>query len=495
MDITSESYSKVFVSEILRYDPSALIVLDKELNVLFVSERFCRDYQVAEQATVGRHIYDVFPDTSQEWRQLHQRALAGEVLGGEGRLHENDDGQVDWTQWECRPWHTQDGEIGGIVLYGEVQSGRKHVELALQQSELIFHTLFTAMTEIVVLHELVFDEQGQAVNYRITDCNSAFSRITGIERQAAVGRLATEVYGVEEPPFLDVYARVAMTGKSDQYETYYAPMGKYFMVSAVSHGLNQFATITTDATGMRQAQQAVQAKNKELEQIIYVASHDLRSPLVNIDGYARELQYAVEDLVSIAGRPLPEIEDALGHIRNSSKQMDRLLKGLLRLSRTGRGLLTIDFIEMNRLIKSVLDSMEFKLREAGVEVQVSELPPCMGDPVQVNQVFTNLIGNAVKYLDPERPGKISIRGETSQGRCRYCVEDNGIGIAPQHQQNIFEIFHRLDPGKTEGEGLGLTIVQQVLGRMDGQIGVESIPGEGSRFFVNLPHPNHTQRQW
>ena len=241
----------------------------------------------------------------------------------------------------------------------------------------------------------------------------------------------------------------------------------------------------------------LKTKNKELEQIIYVTSHDLRSPLVNIDGYSKELEYSIDDLrrefdkTQIPTETLAPIldhdmPDALRFIRSSASKMDTLLTGLLKLSRSGRAALTIDLIDMNDLISKVVEASEFQIKKASVELSISELPPCKGDAVQVNQVFSNLLGNALQYLDAERPGAIRISGRIENEHSVYCVEDNGIGIAQTHQNNIFEIFHRLNPAKGEGEGLGLTIVTQILSRLSGNIWVESIPNEGSRFFVALP---------
>jgi len=244
----------------------------------------------------------------------------------------------------------------------------------------------------------------------------------------------------------------------------------------------------------------IQAKNKELEQVVYAASHDLRSPLVNIDGYGKEMEYVIEELNkalasdyestealrTAALTPMQEMSAALRYIRGSATQMDALLTGLLKLSRTGRAELTIASLNMNELVAGVVAATIFQIKKAGVELHVAELPPCRGDAGQVNQVFANLLGNALKYLDPHRPGVIRISGVVEGERAVYSVEDNGIGIAPAHQEKIFELFHRLEPSKSKGEGLGLTIVRQVMGRLEGEVRVESKPGEGSRFFVALP---------
>jgi signal transduction histidine kinase len=167
--------------------------------------------------------------------------------------------------------------------------------------------------------------------------------------------------------------------------------------------------------------------------------------------------------------------------------MDALLKGLLKLSRLGRAALTIGPLNMNRLVTRVVSSFEFTAKQAGVALRVSDLPACMGDEVQLTQVFANLVDNALKFLDPARPGEIRISGAIEHGQACYCVEDNGIGIAPEDRENIFELFHRIDPSGPAGEGLGLTLVRQILGRLDGQIRVESRPGGGSRFHVTLPN--------
>jgi two-component system, chemotaxis family, sensor kinase Cph1 len=141
---------------------------------------------------------------------------------------------------------------------------------------------------------------------------------------------------------------------------------------------------------------------------------------------------------------------------------------------------------MNAMLASIAQTVEFQIKQARVTLQIQPLPNCQGDATQINQVFSNLIGNAIKYRSPKRPGLIEVSGQIEDGRCVYAVRDNGIGIAPEHQAKVFEIFHRLDPSASEGEGLGLTIAQKILECQEGRLWVKSTPGDGSTFFVSLP---------
>ncbi|MGR3176036.1 MAG: ATP-binding protein [Candidatus Scalindua sp.] len=243
-------------------------------------------------------------------------------------------------------------------------------------------------------------------------------------------------------------------------------------------------------------------KNKEMEQIIYVTSHDLRSPLLNIQGFSRELQQSFEQVLPVLNESgiSPEtrekladaleedIPDALKFILASSSKMDTLLSGLLRISRMGRVVLAIKQLDMNKLISNIIGTYEYMIKEEKVKVQVGELPSCKGDNAQINQVFSNLLDNALKYLDSDREGIIRISGENKNGHIVYCLEDNGIGIVERQQTKVFEIFHRLNPAGNDvaGEGLGLTIISKILDRHGGKIWIESEPGKGSKFFVSLP---------
>lgn len=269
----------------------------------------------------------------------------------------------------------------------------------------------------------------------------------------------------------------------------------------------QYVAIRTDITQRKADQLALQQtaadlaeKNKELEAIVYTVSHDLRSPLVNVQGFSRQLTRACDVIRetmagAVDGRvpvePLRKpvetaIPQALRFISAGVNKMESLLAGLLHYSRLGRVALNIRPLDVNAMLTDITAAMKFQLDEAKAEVRVEALPRCLGDAVQTSQVFSNLLDNALKYRSPDRPLRVLITGHRERDYAVFSVRDNGVGIAPQHQAKVFEIFHRLNPSESTGEGLGLAIAQRVLERQRGRIWIESTGEGGSTFHVSLP---------
>jgi PAS domain S-box-containing protein len=264
----------------------------------------------------------------------------------------------------------------------------------------------------------------------------------------------------------------------------------------------QYVAIRTDITQRKEDELRLKylaaelaAKNKELETIVYVVSHDLRSPLLNVEGFGNSLKNSCAELQEkLASSDDPQIRRlleidiprALRFIAAGVSKMDALLSGFLRFSRLGRVALQIQPLVMNKLVSEVAHSLKFQTDQTGAILEIDKLPNCLADATLVGQVFSNLIDNALKYRDPARRCHISIAGRLEDGQAIYSVRDNGIGIESEHQPKVFELFHRLDPKKTQGEGLGLTIAQRILERQHGRIWVESRPGDGTTFFVSLP---------
>lgn len=379
-------------------------------------------------------------------------------------------------------------------------TANKLAQEALKVSEQKLSALFASMTEMVALHELEFNEYGQPVNYRITDCNAAYTQVTGIKKEEAIGKLATELYGTETPPYFEEYKQVAISGKPHTYNTYFAPMDKHFSISVVSPKKNHFATITNDITAMQQIQNIISAKNKELENYLYVSSHDLRSPLVNIQGFSQRLQKQINsinllvqeceleplvktNLTQITDKSIPE---TLNFIFTSVAKMDVLINSLLQISRVGRIKMEIKNIETNLLITNIINQLNFQLTEISATIKVEKLPHCFGDENTLNQLFANILDNAIKYRNPKVPLLIKIEGKVIYNKVIYSIRDNGVGIAPKYLNKIWDVFYRIDPSIHEnGEGIGLSIVKRIVDKHKGKIWVESEEGLGTTFYIEL----------
>ena len=245
----------------------------------------------------------------------------------------------------------------------------------------------------------------------------------------------------------------------------------------------------------------LESKNRELETFTSVVRHDLGNPLFAIEAFTRGIgHYCGQASEAIEKGPLDgkrqdEIVSALtedvlrsaGSIEASVALMKNLLEGLRQVAAVGRLPLHTVSVNMNRLLAEIADRMKAKVAACGASLTVDEMPPCLGDAVKLHEVFDNLLDNALKYLDPRRDGKIRVSGRCEDGMSLYCIEDNGIGIAAEQQEKVFEIFHRANPDDAVGgEGIGLSIVRKLVERQNGRIWLESEPGRGSRFFVALP---------
>ncbi len=247
---------------------------------------------------------------------------------------------------------------------------------------------------------------------------------------------------------------------------------------------------------------ALAAANDEVQRFAYIVSHDLRAPLVNVMGFTTELEAAVAPLgalIAAVEREAPalitpearaavleDIPEAVGFIRSSTQRMDRLINAILRLSREGRRLLHPEPIDLEALIAGLAATQQHQLDEAGASLALAPgLPRIHSDRLAVEQIFGNLVDNAVKYLDPGRPGRITIRGRTTRSHVLVEVEDNGRGIDPRDHGRIFELFRRSGRQDRPGEGIGLAYVRALARRLGGDVECRSTPGLGSTFRVTL----------
>lgn len=247
----------------------------------------------------------------------------------------------------------------------------------------------------------------------------------------------------------------------------------------------------------------LQFKTQESEMFVYSVSHDLRSPLVNLQGFTRELLVSCDDLRVEADKLDPaspvrsrlrsildgDMNEAVGFIQTAVTRLSGIVDALLRLSRAGRVEFTAQRVDLDEVVARILRAMRLSIEEKGAEVRADRLPPVQGDPMAIEQVFANLLANAVNYLDPERRGKVMVRGAPDGDRPGFVtlsVRDNGLGIPERYLSKLFLPFERLHGARVKGEGIGLALAKRIVERHDGRIWVESREREGTTFFVSLP---------
>jgi signal transduction histidine kinase len=242
--------------------------------------------------------------------------------------------------------------------------------------------------------------------------------------------------------------------------------------------------------------------NDEIQRFAYIVSHDLRSPLVNIMGFTAELEAATQPLATLIERAEAEapqvlnddaveavrrdLPEAAGFIRASTQKMDRLINAILRLSREGRRVLTPEPLDMDALVGGILASLKHRTDELGASLTAEPLPDLVSDRVAIEQILSNLIENAVKYLKPGRPGEITVRGHRDGARVIFEVQDNGRGIDPKDHERIFDLFRRSGAQDQPGEGIGLAHVRALAYRLGGIISCESALDQGATFRLSLP---------
>ncbi len=273
------------------------------------------------------------------------------------------------------------------------------------------------------------------------------------------------------------------------------------------NNLNLEATVDERTADLREA-------NNEIQRFAYIVSHDLRSPLVNIMGFTSELEElrtdifrrisalhratasapalsdgegSAETALDVQDKQLLEgFSEALEFIKSSIAKMDRLISAILNLTREGRREFEPVRIDTRELIEAVVTTVAHQAAEADAAIHIEPLPEITSDRLAIEQIFSNLIDNALKYLKPGVPGEISVRGRTKLGYAVFDVTDNGRGIDPKDHQRIFDLFRRAGLQDKPGQGIGLAHVRALVRRLGGTMSVASELDQGSTFTVTLP---------
>ena len=250
-------------------------------------------------------------------------------------------------------------------------------------------------------------------------------------------------------------------------------------------------------------------KAQENEMFVYSVSHDLRSPLVNLQGFSKELGLIGQDLLRAVDRDgVPddvrrqtrsliqvEMKESVGFIQSAVTRLSAIIDALLRLSRVGRVEYRPQVVAIEPVVARVVAALRGTIDERKAQVIVGDLPAAFTDPTAVEQVFANLIGNAINYLDPNRPGRVEVSAtiphpvngdRAAEPMVVYSVADNGMGIAKPYQGKIFTAFQRLHGDVAKGEGIGLALVRRMVERNGGRVWFESEVGRGTTFSFSMP---------
>jgi len=484
------------------------LTLDGEGRILHCNPQFSTMLGRPLEALRGTFLLDhVGPQCGSKISLL----LAGRRAGAcEALLTAPDKTQLP-VQLSFRPLSLDAQQL--VCVVATDLSERIEAEDLLRKSMQKFSSLYTAMTEGVALHELVFDGEGKPVNYRLLDVNPAYESITGLSRQSAVGHLATEVYETDVPPYLDKFASVVITGHPLHFETQFNPMGKAFSISVFSPAKNQFATVFSDITEVTHNKQELEKYHHHLEALVEIRtaelatakevaeaasrakstflanmSHELRTPMNGILGMSELALRHADD---------PKLKDQLGKVIQASHHLLSVINDILDISKIEANRLTLEAVsfKLGEVLENLLSLLSHKVQEKQLRLLV-DLDPAtprlalLGDPLRFGQILLNLVGNALKFT---HQGAITIRARLLEDNpeevvLRIEVADTGIGIDHEQQQRLFTAFEQADDSMTRkygGTGLGLAISKQLVAMMGGEIGVTSTPGQGSTFWFTV----------
>jgi PAS domain S-box-containing protein len=337
----------------------------------------------------------------------------------------------------------------------------------------------------------------------ITSWNAAAERVYGRTAEEMVGRPTWHMLPEETALQLQSVHEMALSGERvDRFDTWHLrPDGRHVAVSLTVSPLRDAAgamaglatsvqdvtdrvQLTAELEDARRTQErqnvSLARSNRDLEQFAFVASHDLSEPLRAMTGFVQLLEKRYASVLDERGLGY------IGHVVDGSARMRTLIEDLLEYSRY----LLVDpagrLVRTGEAVREVVASMETAGIETG-SVEIGALPDVWYDETSVLAVLRNLIGNAVKFQRPDTAPRVEVTGRMEDGRVLLCVDDNGIGIEPQHRERVFGMFARLHVREAySGTGIGLAIVQQVAERSDGRAWVEESHLGGSRFCVTLP---------
>jgi len=445
-------------------------------------------------------------DVDETTQQLATLSGSGNTTVSFVNRFRHSDGSYRELRWSVTS--DDDGQLFAVAR--DVTEYRNALAEAKDNEDLWRAILRTAADPIILI-----DEKG--VMLRASD---ATTTMFGYERSELIGQnvsmLMPEPYRSEHDSYLARYmttgeARIIGIGR--EVEAQRADGSVFPLALAVSEvkletGRRVFTGVIHDLTDRNAAEKLLlesnatleqrvsertaelERSNRDLEQFAYIASHDLRSPLRNV---RQGMDLLDEHLMESLGTSFDDEANELRRLITAAiVRMEDLIDGLLSYSQVQRqGLPLTEMVDLSAVVNDVTEQLRVDLEAVNATVTATDLPTVAGDLVQLRQLIQNLIQNAVKYRSPDRPPQITLSATSVEGRWRIAVADNGIGVDEHQHQRIFELFRRGHAGY-DGVGLGLAICQRIVARHDGEIWVDSAPGDGATFLFTLPDQDEGQ---
>ena len=465
--------------------PMCILRKDREGRFTFANNEFYRYSGKSEAELVGKTDFDFYPhELASKYHRDDLKVLeAGETFS-DIEAHRTPAGEQKYVQVLKGPIHDAAGQIIGVqILFWDV-SDRKLAEEQVRESMARKRAIFDAALDSIV----VADQEG-----RIIDFNRAAEKTFGYRRDDVLGQNMDELLFPKETrrraqENRERYERLHEEGSMIGHRLESVAVrknGEVFDVETAMQaipleGKTVFAIFLQDITQRRQAQEELAAKNKDLETLLYVTSHDLREPLRSIESFARLVKDRYSDKIDDKGK------DFLQRITDGTKRLDRLIEDVLMLSRAQRTHEPIDNLPAADLVAEVLKQLEGKIESTQARITIHEnLPTLKVDRRWARQAVYNLVANALKFTKPGEHPEIEIAAYTPRtGEPEGLgleVWDRGLGVNPDDAERIFGLFQRAVGNHIEGTGAGLAIVQQVAMRHGGKAWVRPRAGGGSEF--------------
>lgn len=355
------------------------------------------------------------------------------------------------------------------------------------------HRLFRLLPDA---HHLILDTMDEAVlvldaKRRIIEANLMMQKIAGVKVSEMRGRRLAEIIPAAAP-YVERYKNQDNVRDEILYHDGNLQRAFDFQLSPLRDAqgkIGGYVFVLRDVTRRRNIEvllrrytEELEARNRELDSFSHTVAHDLRAPLSVIKGYAELMLEMSRDAMPEAQRTYVE------RIHQSSVSMNLMISNLLLLADLTNPTETLTEVNARAIVHAALLRFQPRIEERGIRIEIAHnMPPVMTQAGWLEEVFANLISNAIKYIGVDNPDPlISVSGYREDQMVRYQVTDNGVGIAPEQQARLFDMFTRFHRGEAEGMGIGLSIVLRIVTRLGGDVGVISQPGAGSTFWFTLP---------